>query len=596
MMRRTTLGSLTPSQANSRASLGPARLPAAKRKSVGSAARRKSTAAPPVSRRLSTAPTSNAANAKSRRQSQIGASKDPRPVSDKGYISKQIRNLIKFLTEMGYNHPVSPKLLTAPSVKDFLRIFQFLFAMIDPNHKFGGKYEEEIPLLLRGVGYPFTVNKSALFAVGSPHAWPNLLASLTWMIELIQSLQKSKDLQEEKAASSGLSDDKAFFAFCSRSYRSFLNFDDDYEALEDDFQNQMVEKNEQVQADVEALRNEKEALSGDIANIKDKPSPLECVRQRQGDISKDMKKFAKLIDSLIAHKKGHEAKLAQQKKDIESLILERKELSDKKEEVENALAEQTMSQSDAEQLKSKKTDVSDKLSMLKKKREDAEGMVWEREMVYSKSLGGLEESVARYNKKAEELHLIPSHAKNAHGVKYELRLDVHASNPEEILSIDLKSIKPSLRKLNERLAGSRRELEEKLILINEQCDQEDDHATSQSDDVKIWQKKVSQLEGAYQDKKKECQDQYKKDMMRADEMERQITTRRGELCALQEEYHQLHNELNKQKTRHEEMVSEYNRLFLDTLDIATQHKFEVQEQLEKLKAFAVAVKDKGWSV
>ena len=41
-----------------------------------------------------------------------------------GFRSNCIRSLIQFLTENGYGHPVSPKLLQSPSDSDVFRIFQ----------------------------------------------------------------------------------------------------------------------------------------------------------------------------------------------------------------------------------------------------------------------------------------------------------------------------------------------------------------------------------------------------------------------------------------------------------------------------------------
>ena len=52
---------------------------------------------------------------------------DPRPVNDKAYLNSCIRTLITYLTGHGYDHAIAPKLLTAPTSKDFLHIVTFLF-------------------------------------------------------------------------------------------------------------------------------------------------------------------------------------------------------------------------------------------------------------------------------------------------------------------------------------------------------------------------------------------------------------------------------------------------------------------------------------
>lgn len=62
---------------------------------------------------------------------------------------------------------------------------QHLYGCINPNFKMEKKFEEEVPRILKTLHYPFTISKSAMFAVGSMHTWPTLLGALHWMVELI---------------------------------------------------------------------------------------------------------------------------------------------------------------------------------------------------------------------------------------------------------------------------------------------------------------------------------------------------------------------------------------------------------------------------
>lgn len=48
-----------------------------------------------------------------------------------------------------------------------------------------GKIEDDVPLFFKRLNYPFAISKSALFAVGSPHSWPAVLAAMTWLVELL---------------------------------------------------------------------------------------------------------------------------------------------------------------------------------------------------------------------------------------------------------------------------------------------------------------------------------------------------------------------------------------------------------------------------
>ena len=40
---------------------------------------------------------------------------------------------------------------------------------------------------------PLQISKSALFAVGSPHSWPAVLAALTWLVELHNYNDKAEE-------------------------------------------------------------------------------------------------------------------------------------------------------------------------------------------------------------------------------------------------------------------------------------------------------------------------------------------------------------------------------------------------------------------
>jgi hypothetical protein len=40
---------------------------------------------------------------------------------------------------------------------------------------------------------PMQISKSALFAVGSPHSWPAVLAALTWLVELLNYNGKAEE-------------------------------------------------------------------------------------------------------------------------------------------------------------------------------------------------------------------------------------------------------------------------------------------------------------------------------------------------------------------------------------------------------------------
>lgn len=208
--RRTTLGPLSMSSLNSRSLSGSGRMsmgvmgsgsvldfqkPAAARMSLGPAstsmmattsARRSSISAnqhliqqqPRKSTSLSLNPRGSSLSSSARQT-------DPRNITDKQFIAASIRTLIEFLSQRAYDQPISPKILTKPTNKDYYMIVLFLFRQVDPNYALSGKLEDEIVSMFKFLNYPYPIAKSNISAVGSPHAWPNMLASIMWLIELL---------------------------------------------------------------------------------------------------------------------------------------------------------------------------------------------------------------------------------------------------------------------------------------------------------------------------------------------------------------------------------------------------------------------------
>ena len=85
-------------------------------------------------------------------------------------------------------------LCSATAQSDCCFASQFLLRQVDPHIKVFGKIEDEVPTLFKQLKYPFQISKSALFAVGSPHTWPSLLAALGWLVELLNYSEKAEQV------------------------------------------------------------------------------------------------------------------------------------------------------------------------------------------------------------------------------------------------------------------------------------------------------------------------------------------------------------------------------------------------------------------
>jgi SMC interacting uncharacterized protein involved in chromosome segregation len=165
--------------------------------------------------------------------SSVGQRADPRPILDKGFQHQCIKELLSFLQEMGYEYPVSTKSLSRPSAKDFTNMTTFLLRQIDKDFQRGGmKFEDEVALNFKCMGYPYPISKTALVAAGTPHTWPSLLAALNWLMHQIQCKNADRSELDSDATKdfSSIADletqtDKAFFLYMGQAYSAFMQGD-----------------------------------------------------------------------------------------------------------------------------------------------------------------------------------------------------------------------------------------------------------------------------------------------------------------------------------------------------------------------------------
>lgn len=176
---------------------------------------------------------------------------------------------------VGYPHPISQKLLTAPSAKDFQQIFKFLYSHLDPTFEFGKKFEEEVPGLMKGLRYPFAneISKSQLYAVGSMHAWPSLLAMLNWMVELIQCCDELNNshspdsMIEEQQQEDTTAAEKIFFDYLCKTYKVFLAGSDNFDSMIAELGSNFERRNENTLAETADLSLQVDNFESDYLKL-----------------------------------------------------------------------------------------------------------------------------------------------------------------------------------------------------------------------------------------------------------------------------------------------------------------------------------------
>lgn len=191
-------------------------------------------------------PPSPAKSTSSRRSRQsIAPSKpskdDNRPIQDRVFQKKCIDTIVSFVKTRSNNTlPISSHSLQKPSSKDFQKLTTFLLRQVDRGFQRGTdapRFEDEVSMSFRALGYPFTISKTSLGLAGATQSWPKLLVALTWLVHKIENIEAHSppSALETPATFQTLEhleriSDEVFFDYLNGSYRSFMI--DDMVALE----------------------------------------------------------------------------------------------------------------------------------------------------------------------------------------------------------------------------------------------------------------------------------------------------------------------------------------------------------------------------
>ena len=106
-------------------------------------------------------------------------------ITDKQCKAEVVKKLLSYLLEHGYERQITLKELSTPTQSDFVSVVSFLLKKAKPDLKFNGRFEEDVPLVLKSLGYSIPIGKSHLLSVGSAASWPHALAALNWLVDLL---------------------------------------------------------------------------------------------------------------------------------------------------------------------------------------------------------------------------------------------------------------------------------------------------------------------------------------------------------------------------------------------------------------------------
>ncbi|KAL7521989.1 hypothetical protein ACHAWX_006685 [Stephanocyclus meneghinianus] len=445
--------------------------PSKHRKSMGPTTAKTSSTTPSKNRRVSIAPLaseSSAANGGGGGGTAYQPT-DPRP-KDRPYLLSAIRKMIVYLKKHRYPDASSldaQRLVShGVSGRDFNAIMTFLLRRLDPGFNTPSaasrsdeppiKFEEEVSLAFRTLGYPFPISKTGI--VAAEHDWAD-----------------EEEDEEELFAMESNADraTRQFDAFLRKSMVAFMQATDDDNERCAELEAELLEVWE---TDNDRTDRYLAQVDGEVAEMKGEVEMLERENEGLSDIHKkceeyaiDIEKFMNLVSQLKEHQSELQAKVSTLTSEKSTMEHQMEELSQKIQRLKDIIAVQEVTVDDARKLERHRARLEEQFAQKTSVLEGHLNALKEANEKYVQCLDLLTRTVQHYNAKGVDLELIPETAKNANGKNVEIQLnEAVAQSFEGLLGVDVSGAAvPHMRKITQEYKKKSTEEKRRIMDLKE---------------------------------------------------------------------------------------------------------------------------------
>ncbi|NWZ15830.1 NDC80 protein, partial [Agelaius phoeniceus] len=447
--------------------------------------------------------------------------KDPRPLHDKAFIQQCIKKLCEFLVENAYAHNVSMKSLQSPSVKDFLKIFTFIYKFLCPSYELpDSKFEEEIPKVFKDLGYPFALSKSSMYTVGAPHTWPQIVAALVWLIDCVKlynAIRENAPSFDDRQSWGGETDDgivhnKLFMDYCVKCYDLFMKGRDTFEELDAEVQSKLKDLFNIDPFQMESLAAENKRLQEEIARLEkekeSEPDRRVTLRNVKSSLQADVQKYQAYLANLESHISILDQKLESVNDEVETAEIEVEAMKQENARLRHILDNQKYSAADIERINHERNELQQTINKLTKELEAEEHQLWNEELKYARNKEAIEMQLAEYHKLARKLKLIPVSAENSKGHDFEIQFNPE-SGPNCLVKYRTQIKAPLMEIINETEEEISRATQRKITL-EDTLEQVNVMLEDKKRSVKMLTEEAEKLDDLYQQKLKEIEEEEQK--------------------------------------------------------------------------------------
>ena len=546
---------------------------------------------------------------------------DPRPIKSKAFQDQGIKMVVRYLVENSawrrllrfrrpmsglaslgavltfccvpstdYAHQISPKILNGPTTKDFQHVFEFLLSQFDRYRTPKERLQDDVVTAMGQLGYPLSISKSALQAVGTPHTWPNLLAVLVWAVELLEYGQQAGwDAEKEVDEISSQDVEKFLFAYLPRAYKNYLSdaYDESGREQEEEMEEHFEVRNRSCTEDIHQLEDANAAMRTEIELLQAEVGDIKAMDAKRDEMQRDVAALERCIEAKEDHKAKMERQLEKQQDEVEDAQAQLKRVEAEKQQYRQKLGKQEMSIGDVQRLQHDKATMDENLQRIQDEKEAMEKELWDLEMATKDATDELEENVKTYQKKAEQLKIVPANAKLADGVDVSIKFNRLASVVDGMVDKDLKNeIKRKLGDIRTKLVDKchaieddRFAAEEKLHEITSAIADHRDAIAQVSENLQSAEKSLEQEKELWMAKKRAVT----KEVTDVDDRLHSLKTEdESVLAESQRKLESIHAEFQATKQRLDSEKEMMNEALLSLTFDLTDHRDYITENLQKM--------------
>jgi kinetochore protein NDC80 len=320
--------------------------------------------------------------------------------------------------------------------------------------------------------------------VGSPHAWPQLLGAIEWLVEILNydKLAAEKGGHTQQAFGGAVEDltregDQRFVKYLDASYKAFLAGNDEhYAALEKEFSASFTQTTAEVGDLVKSEEGEQARLMTEIETEKSTGASVPEKKKKLAVLNNDHAKLEDFVKQLKEHESALDQKVATKRKDLSNGSAELAECKEKIVSLKERIAKQKLSADEARRMVDEKGRLEKNVKEATEYHQAMNQKAWEGDMELNRGRENLERAVHQYGTLATQLQLLPFGAKNANGVDFRILVNGErigtAACLEDVISTDVTAtIVPALRQKKDLVAKKGQALRESVNALQDKEEQ-----------------------------------------------------------------------------------------------------------------------------